>query len=96
MTPVLLSRRAEADLVEIWRHTAERWGTDQADSSIGQIQTGLAILAVNPMAGSVFEELRGAYRRYRIGSHVLFYRIESRSLRIARVLHRSMDFGQHL
>jgi len=93
---VQFSRRADGDLTRIWRYTSERWGRPQADRYIGQIRDAVTTLMANPLAGDRSEVLGDGYRRYRVGSHVVFYRLAPDTIRVVRVLHIRMDFGQHL
>ena len=42
------------------------------------------------------ENIRQGYRKVAVGSHVLFFRMQSGVVEIIRILHQSMDVGRHL
>jgi toxin ParE1/3/4 len=91
-----LSRRAEADLDEIWTFTEKRWGMDQAEAYTRQIWRAVEMLGANPSGGRACPDVRPGYYKYRTGSHLLFYRIVGGAVDIVRILHESMDFERHL
>ena len=91
-----LSRRARADLAEIWRYTHSRWGREQADKYVTTIHQTFGKLMANPSLGRPFPDAPKETRRYRIGSHVIFYRKSRKRLYIVRVLHQSMNHVRHL
>ena len=89
-------KQARHDVREIWQHSAKIWGTAQADKYIAKIRAGTAALALNPMAGGACDQICAGYRRYPAGSHMLFERVTKTTVKIIRILHERMDFGQHL
>jgi toxin ParE1/3/4 len=92
----ILSPRAQADLDKIWDRTAERWGVDQAEFYIRQLQQHIMAAAAQPSIGRACPEVRAGYHRYRSGSHFLFYRLVDGGIDVVRILHERMDFGRHL
>ena len=96
MSRWLLSRRARADLAEIWRYTDSHWGRKQADQYIAAIHQAFGKLVANPSLGRPFPDAPKDTRQYRIGSHVIFYRKSRKRLYIVRVLHQSMNHVRHL
>ena len=68
----LLSPRAQDDIAEIWDYTAQRWGIEQAESYIRDLQATLELLAENPALGRSAEAIRAGYRKHLSGSHVIF------------------------
>jgi toxin ParE1/3/4 len=96
MSTLVVSPRARADLRGIWRYTRDHWGAAQADRYIHEINRALAILAANPERGRSCEEIRRGYRKYRIGAHMIFFRVVPEGIEIVRVLHQSMDFTRHV
>ncbi len=61
--PFVPSPRARADLGAIWDYTAERWGQEQAERYVRQIQAALEALADNPGLGRDAGDIRPGYRR---------------------------------
>ncbi len=96
MTRWVLSPRARSDLDEIWDYTAERWGLDQAERYIRAIQSAVESLAKDPTLGRGCDDIRPGYRKYPVGSHILFYRLTDEGLDVVRILHRRMDVERRL
>jgi toxin ParE1/3/4 len=92
----IINRRAEGDLEEIWDYTVSRWGLAQADKYDDEIYAAFRRLAETPTLGRDCSEIRFGYRRYNVGSHVIFYRIDNDTVDVMRVLHKSRDFPRHL
>lgn len=93
----LLSPAAQADLEQIWDYACDRWGADQAERYLRELQHGIERAAVNPRIGRACDEVRPGYRKLPAGSHVLFYRVTADEVvDVVRVLHRRMDIDRHL
>ena len=92
----VLSPRAKADIEDIWSYTAEKWGGAQAESYILGLKRGIETIAGDPRRGRPCDDLRPGYRKFAVGSHVLFFRLAGDDIDVVRVLHQSMDFEQHL
>lgn len=91
-----LTPAARQDLSEIWDVTAERWDVDQAERYLGEIRAAVERLAEDPGRGRPCDDLRPGYRRYGIGSHLLFFVVTGSSADVIRVLHQRMDPTRHL
>lgn len=93
-----LRPKAVEDLDSIWEYSLIAWGGDQALRYIRLItKKGFELLVEDPEWGRSCDDLRKGYRKYRVGQHVIFYRItESGNIDIVRVLHGMMDFERHL
>ncbi len=92
----VLTPRAQKDLDEIWDYTLSRWGLDQAERYVRGIGDAIRSVAEDPRRGRPCNEIRPGYRKYSIGSHVLFYRARPTGVEIVRILHQRMDYDQHL
>jgi toxin ParE1/3/4 len=92
----VLSPRARADIEDIWSYTAEKWGDAQAESYIRSLKHGIETIARDPNRGRPCDDLRPGYRKFAVGSHILFFRLMGEDIDVVRVLHQSMDFEQHL
>jgi len=90
-----LSFLARLDLIEIWNYSRDQWGRHRAETYLRTIQTTIEMLAARPDAGWTDDTLSEEYRRRAVGSHVVFYRMDSR-VEIVRILHQSMDAKSHL
>lgn len=96
MTGFVLSPRAQADIEEIWDYTVANWDRRQAEIYIRQLQSTIEAIAQNPRLGRPCDEVRVDYRKYPVGSHVLFYRVTDAGVDFVRILHGRMDFDVHL
>jgi toxin ParE1/3/4 len=93
---VTFSRRAKADIREIWNYTVEHWGTLKAEIYLGLIEAATRSIATNPRSGRSCDDIRPAHRKYLVGSHVFFYRMKANAIFVVRILHQRMDFDRHL
>jgi toxin ParE1/3/4 len=93
----LLSPAAQADLEQIWDYTHDRWGVDQAEEYLHELQHAIDRVAANPRIGRACDEIRPGYRKLAAGSHTLFYRVTADDvIDVVRVLHQRMDIDRHL
>lgn len=92
----VVSPRAQEDIDEIWNYTAAQWGERQAEIYLRLIKTAVDAIAADSKVGRSCDDVRRGYRRYPVGSHVLFYRVTATAVVVVRILHRRMDFERHL
>jgi toxin ParE1/3/4 len=92
----VLSPRARIDIQDIYDYSAATWGIEQAEDYIRLLQSAIETVAEEPRRGRPCDELRRGYRKYAVGSHVLFYRAVDAGVDVVRILHGGMDFEQHL
>lgn len=95
MRALVISERAEADLRAIWRWSYERFGEDQADRYLDQLDDGLRQTGAEPGAGRQRDAIRQGYWSKVVRSHVVFYTFNDEEVLIQRVLHGSMDHPRH-
>ncbi|MDA0207455.1 MAG: type II toxin-antitoxin system RelE/ParE family toxin [Acidobacteria bacterium] len=91
MRKIRMQALAEADLVDVWIYTQERWGETQADRYFDELEAGILRLAHNPELGRACEHIRADYRALRINRHIVFYKLEPSLIRVVRILHQRMD-----
>ena len=92
-----LTNRAKADLLEIAQYTEEKWGLNQRNAYISQIDEAFVSLARNYRLGVACDYIRKGYFKFFVGKHVLYYRIVDTSIvQIVRILHGSMDVERNL
>ena len=91
MTGYRFAPAARHDLIEIWLYTADRWGVDQADRYVGQIEAYIENATIRAKSGSPVIGLPGAYRKVRSGSHRVIYRLIDEELFVIRILHERQD-----
>lgn len=88
-----LSPAARRDMADIWHYTADRWGIDQAERYILQIEHDLSAAA----AGSPLVRPLGRYLRIKSGHHVCVFRMDGGARAVVvRVLHERRDVATRL
>ncbi|MGQ3101488.1 MAG: type II toxin-antitoxin system RelE/ParE family toxin [Sphingopyxis solisilvae] len=88
MTRYLLSPAARRDINDIWLYTADRWGVDQADTYVGQIEENLRKAA----SGLRIAQAIGDEWKIRSGHHLCIYTKQADDLIVViRILHERMD-----
>ena len=93
-----LSRRARADLENIWHYGVEHWSVERADSYQMKLAASIAMCAEYPDVGVAQPAFGGGIRTVVSGSHVIFYRHrhQGRGVFVIRILHQSQDGKRHL
>ena len=86
-----LSALAETDLDEIWLYVATDRGVDVAKRLIDEVMDRVVLLADQPHAGRLRDELAVGLRSFPVQNHIIYYRPEQSHILIARVLHGSRD-----
>lgn len=87
-----LTGKARADLLAIAIYTEERWGKEQRNLYIGQLDEAFHLLARHPLAGKECDYIKSGYRKFARGNHVVFYRSGAGcQVEIVRILHKGMD-----
>lgn len=91
-----LTPAAQRDLSSIWDYTAERWDARQAETYVLEIGSAIERIAEQPDRGRAVDEIRVGYRRYAIGSHLVFFVANDDGVDVIRILHQRMDPTRHL
>ncbi|GAA2948904.1 type II toxin-antitoxin system RelE/ParE family toxin [Microbacterium luteolum] len=91
-----LTPSAQRDLSAIWDFTAERWDAQQAETYVLEIRSAIERIADQPERGRAVPEIRTGYRRYAIGSHLIFFVTSAAGVDVIRILHQRMDPTRHL
>ncbi len=86
-----LTEQAGQDLEDIFDYTATEFGLAQAIAYVNEFEGTFENLAANPELGRKRNEIRKNLRSLAKNSHVIFYRIVKKRVRILRVLHTSRD-----
>lgn len=97
MPAFTLTNIAKADLIEIGRYTQNRWGREQRDQYLKMLDVSFQQLASDPLKGKDCSDIRAGYRKFAVGSHVIFYRqTVTDTVEIVRILHGRMDLETRL
>lgn len=87
---------AQRDLSSIWDYTVERWDAYQAETYVLEIKGAIERIAEMPARGRAVDEIRSGYRRYAIGSHLIFFTAHDECIDVIRILHQRLDPTRHL
>ncbi|MEV8146243.1 type II toxin-antitoxin system RelE/ParE family toxin [Specibacter sp. NPDC078709] len=96
MKSIRLTPAAQQDLSSIWDFSQQRWDEKQAEIYISEMRAAIERIAADPHRGRACDEIREGYRRYGIGSHLIFYIEKNDSVDVIRILHQRMDLTRHL
>lgn len=94
--PFVITKKAVADLEEIWLYTVEKWSVEQADRYYHLIIDEINFICRNPTAGKSMEHVRKGYRASKVKSHLIFYRVSNNTIEVIRILHERMDIEDRL
>ena len=92
-----LSKKAKQDLKDIAVFTESRWGRDQRNLYLKQIDSSFTLVANNPNLGKPCDEILKGYSKFPHGSHIIFFkRTDIDTILIIRILHKRMDYTANL
>ena len=87
----LLSEIADLDLEDIFDYTNHKFGFEQAEKYLTEIEDIFHHLLINPESGRTRNEIKEGLYSFPTDNHIIFYRILDDHIRIVRVLHGSRD-----
>jgi toxin ParE1/3/4 len=88
--------RARRDIEEIWEYSVDQFGLDKAEAYLRDVRRAAITVTEDPRRGLACDEIRSGYRKFSVGSHILFFKASAARIVIVRILHRRMDFNRHL
>jgi toxin ParE1/3/4 len=86
----VVSVEAQADIDQISAYTTDKWGWQQTDRYLSELEDSIQLLAQNPEMGRACDAISPGLRRHEVSKHVVFYRLKPGGIRIVRVLHQQM------
>jgi len=90
-----VTAKARYDLLQIGQYTESKWGKNQRNHYLKQLDEAFNLIAVNPRIGKDRSHVLTGFRSFQQGSHVIYYK-KSNVIEIIRVLHKQMDVGKHI
>jgi toxin ParE1/3/4 len=93
VTNVRLTKRAEAELGAIYDYSELNFGVRQAEIYLAGFDHAVALLTHFPRLGSDASLFYPGFRRYRYGSHYIFYSIETDHIWVHAVRHIAENIG---
>ena len=91
MAGVRLTPRAKEDLKLIGRYTTVRWGKEQRNLYLKDLDKRFSWLAENPLLGKHRSDIAKKYYSFPQGEHVVFYMISKDHIDIIGIPHKKMD-----
>lgn len=96
MAKVRLRPKARTDIEDIWLYGVKRWGLDQADSYLNELNTIFQLISENPQIAKPRHELNPPVRIHPHSSHAIVYEINDGLIDVVRVLHQNMLLSHQL
>ena len=93
-----VSQKAEDDLMEIGIYTENKWGVDQRDLYLDDIEKSFNLLAKDPdypTSKNIDHIVLDCFSLL-VNEHVIIYKKFSYGIRVIRVLSQKMNFERHL
>lgn len=87
-----LSRKAEADVIQLYVEGVEAFGAAQAEAYLSGLERAFAFLAEFPLAARERTETMPPVRIHPYQSHIIVYVVEGRRITILRVRHGREDW----
>ena len=91
MTQFRITPQAQESLKDIGRHTLEKWGREQRDRYLRDIDKRFSWLAKRPGVGRVRDDIAEGYYCFPQGSHLIFYILSDVGIDVIDVVHQDMD-----
>jgi toxin ParE1/3/4 len=88
---LFFSQKALSDLKEIYRYSTIQWSASQADKYYFDLIYHCQKLLHFPLLGKIYPTIYSQPRGLKVNKHIVFYKIEGKSIRIIRILHESKD-----
>ena len=86
-----LSVAAAQDIERILDESIARFGVQQTEVYVEDLQNCLLLLGEHPGMGRGADDIRKSYRAFSHQSHVIYYYEEVDQIIVVRVLHKHMD-----
>ncbi len=90
MIKVRRTKRANADLISIWRYVAQD-NPEAATEQLLELERKFRLLSFFPKIGRMKEDIRKGLRVFPCDAYVILYRETARSIEIVRVVHGARD-----
>ncbi len=90
MLPILRTKQAQLDLIDIWSYIAED-SISAADKFLFTLDNQVKSIATAPKMGRLRHELADKLRSFPVGNYIIFYKIQDKELILIRVLHAARD-----
>jgi len=97
MKSFALTKKAREDLLNIAIYMEAKWGVNQRNLYIKQLDDAFHLLGRKPTLGKPCDEIKTGYRKFPQGMHVIFYKSGTNTkIEVVRILHKQMDVDDKL
>ena len=96
MSEYALSADAAAALEDIYVHTAQTFGEEQAAAYHEGFHRTFTLLADFPRMGKSADELIPGWRQFGYAKHVIFYTPQHNGVTVQAVIHGAQNLRKHL
>ena len=93
---MIVAEAAKADLKDVWRFSAQRWGPGQADDYVTAIDRLMREVAAGKLHSRELPFVSPGLFKARAMKHFFYYREIAGGIRVVRVLHERVDETLHL
>ena len=73
MRRIAFTPKARRDIEDIWTYLLHGFGIDKAEAYLRDIRRAAETVAEDYRRGTACDDIRPGYRKFSVGSHVLFY-----------------------
>jgi toxin ParE1/3/4 len=87
-----LTARARRDLDDIYEYGYAAFGEHRADAYLTGLERLFALLADFPQMAPLTHDAKRPVRRFRVQSHIVFYREDANGIIILAVIHHARDW----
>ncbi len=96
MAKYILSPEAQKSLRNIRAYSIKKFGTKRTKTYLQSIRKRMQTLAEKPLLGIIREDLKVGYHSDFVGSHTIYYRLQTTHIDIIDVLHQAMEPSKHI
>ncbi|MDZ4710597.1 MAG: type II toxin-antitoxin system RelE/ParE family toxin [Saprospiraceae bacterium] len=94
---LVITRKAELDLIGILQYTIAAFGPVQAQKYSVLVDEGLSLILKSPGPGHKRRDIPANLLVFPVGQHLLIYRLDTiQRIVVVRVLHSRMDFSDRI
>lgn len=91
-----ITEAAYNDLSDIYFYTLHEWSENQASRYFESIIQEIELFSENPEKGKRLPKVRTDFLYFRALSHYVFFKKNGEMIEVIRILHKMMDFSEHL
>lgn len=97
MANYYLTKKAVADLTQIWDYTYDAWSEKQADKYYNDLIKACVKISKHPNLGKKYFKIFPDLKGFQINHHIIFFRqIYLDTIEITRILHEQMDLKNRI